>query len=329
MTSTVIVVTLDRPACVIRCLKALLSQKPAPDQIIVVDSSQDDRTRRAVAEFPGVEYFGDPALFGRMTASRNLGLLHAQGEIIAYVDDDAYTHPGWLASLLAAYAAPEVGAVGGRALNGEPGEAIRGVKEIGKLMPNGFLAGNFAADPGCAIEVDHVMGCNMSFRRETLARLGGFREDYRGISGLCEDSDMCLRVRALGCKILFQPSACVDHVGAPQAVGKRFNSRYQFYHRRNNCIMLLRNFGCGPMVWRFLASIAAQASWEFARSAASAAGRFAASLSGLLAGFATGVATLARAGRDPVRNDPAAQAIRAALAKPPMFSGPQPESKRL
>ncbi|HTW94788.1 MAG TPA: glycosyltransferase family 2 protein, partial [Tepidisphaeraceae bacterium] len=119
---TVIVVTLNRPDCVRRCLECLESQAPPADQIIVVDASSDDRTRAVVAEFDGVVYLRNDKGFGRMTASRNIGLQRATGDIVAFIDDDAFVHPGWLAELLEPYGDSKVGAVGGRALNNQPDE---------------------------------------------------------------------------------------------------------------------------------------------------------------------------------------------------------------
>lgn len=316
LTASVIVVTVNRPDCVQRCLAAIQLQVPRPVQIIVIDSSHDERTRHVVAHFPDVIYLAKPELFGQMTASRNAALLHASGDIIAFLDDDAYAHPDWLKHLLLAYDSPHVGAVGGRALNGQPGEEHLGNKQIGRLDSNGFLTGNFAADPGTIVDVDHIIGCNMSFRREILAELGGFREDFAGISGLCEDTDMSLRVTALGFKIRFQPKACVDHVGAPQAYGRRFDSRYQFYHRRNSFVLLLRNFGWSSIILRFPFAIAAQAFREFLRNQAQAAGRLLASFAGLALGFVNGLKLYLKTGTDPVRHDSAADTIRLALSSP-------------
>lgn len=312
---TVIVVTVNRPDCIWHCLSALECQKPQPQQVIVVDASQDDRTRWVVTEFPAVIYLSRPELFGCMTASRNAGLMHATGEIIAFVDDDAYARPGWLKNLIAAYDAPDVGAVGGRAMNAQPGEDRLGCEEIGRLKPNGFLTGYFAADPGRVVDVDHIIGCNMSFRREVLARLGGFREDSRGISGLCEDSDMSLRVKRLGYRLRFQPGAVVDHVGAPQAVGRRFSVMYEFYHRRNSFVLLLSNFGFSRVVLRFPLAITARVAYEFAHGVARAGARVVASCAGLVAGLFSGLAIVARNGLDPVRRDVAGRAIAAALEK--------------
>jgi len=317
LTVSIVVVTVNRPDCVTRCLDALFNQTVQPHQIIVVDSSRDDRTRNVVARYPSVEYIADPNLFGRMTASRNVALFHTTGDIISFIDDDAYAHPTWLQNLIAAYDSPNIGAIGGRALNGQPGEALMGRNQIGKLTANGFVLGNFAADPGGIVDVDHIIGCNMSFRREVLAELGGFREDFAGISGLCEDTDMSLRVKAKGYRIRFQPTACVDHVGAPQASGRRFDSRYQFYHRRNSFVLLLRNFGFSLTVFRFPFAIAAQASREFIRNTGQAFARFISSFAGLAMGLIAGAKLYFKHGKDPTRHDAAADAIRQALSRTP------------
>lgn len=262
---TVIVVTLDRPTSLRRCLDCLTVQTLPPAQIIVVDASASDLSKQVVQEYQnrhidqtGCQNLGDTLYLrneagsGSLTLSRNIGLRSATGEIVAFVDDDAYTDAYWLENLILPYADAAVGAVGGRALNNQPGEESTGVTEIGRLYSDGILTGNFAADPGMVIETDHIIGCNMSFRRSLLASLGDFRCDYPGTE-VREETDLCLRIRKTGMKIVFQPTAIVTHIAAPQAVGKRFNTRYTYYHERNHLQLLVRHFGLfASIVWRYL-----------------------------------------------------------------------------
>lgn len=319
-TATVIVVTLNRPDCVRRCLTCLVEQEPQPDQTIVVDASNGNETEQVVGQFPGVLYLRNPNGYGRMTASRNIGLLQSTCQIISFIDDDAFPRPGWLANLLDTYAdaGGNVGAVGGRACNGQPGEAEQGVDEIGRLYPDGRMTGNFAADPGKVIEVDHVMGCNMSYRRAVIARLGGFREDYPGISGVREDSDFCLRVGRLGYRVLFNPAAVVDHIGAPQAKGKRFDWRYEFYIQRNHLTLLVRNYGpTSGILWKYLAGSAVRETATLAKRVGGAVLKAAAIGVGTVVGAASGLRRLASTGNAPERNDPAARKVREALERGP------------
>jgi GT2 family glycosyltransferase len=324
MRVTVVVVTLDRPECVLRCLQCLAGQSVLPDQVIVVDASKGHETRRIVEGFPQVLYLQNYNGYGRMTASRNIGLKAADGNIICFIDDDAFARKSWLRSLLETYERhPDVGAVGGRALNNQPGETEFGAERIGRLTPNGFLEGWFAADPGRVIEVDHLIGCNMSFRREVLGRLGGFRTDYPGISGVREDSDMCLRVKSLRYRILFNPSACVEHIGAPQASGRRFDWRYAYYAQRNHTAMLLRNFGpASAILWRSIFRSAAQHASEFVRRMAAASLRLGASVAGTVIGIGSGARLWAISGCDPLRRDGEGEAIRTALTSESMTAKP-------
>ena len=92
----------------------------------------------------------------------------------------------------------------------------------------------------------------MAFRRSVLAELGGLRDDFTGVA-VREDTDLFLRVRALGYRAVFTPHAVVDHVGAPHVRGRRFDYRYIYSARRNHVLLLARNFGlCSPELRRWI-----------------------------------------------------------------------------
>ena len=284
-----------------------------PAQIIVVDGSTDDRSRTTALSFPRVEYFHNPRGYGHMTLSRNIGLAAARGEIIAFLDDDAFAQPGWSRELLRAYAtSAEIAGVGGRALNRIPGEEAYGINEIGKLYPNGRLTGNFAADPGKIIPVDHIIGCNMSFRRSVLCRLGGLRDEYPGTE-VREETDICLRVRALGGRLVFNPAAVVDHIGAGQSKGKRFDLRYEYYAKRNHTYLLaqLRSFRWSLFrdVLRSMGETLSAAIYKCAAAAA----RLICAVAGIGAGLVTGITAWLHHGTDVVRKDTEGARLTAAL----------------
>lgn len=240
---SVIIVTWRRPEFVRQCLERLGAlEGPAPE-VIVVDGSEDAATQDVVAHFPGVKYSSFRGGAGHLTRARNAGLPLASGGIVAFLDDDAWVRPGWAKALVEAYDDPGVVAAVGRTVNQPPGDELADPARIGCLEPDGRLTANFAADPGTVVAVDHGIGANMSFRRDVLAELGGFRDDFRGVGGTREDTDIFFRVRALGHRAVFVPGAVVDHVAAPHARGKRFDWRYIFWLRRNHVLLLSRNYG--------------------------------------------------------------------------------------
>jgi GT2 family glycosyltransferase len=288
--------------------------------VIVVDASPNDLTRNVVKEFPGVMYLRNENGYGHMTMSRNIGLELATGDVIAFIDDDAFAKPGWAVELLRTYSGTNevfgerIGAVGGRALNS--GQFVTGVAEteIGRLKRNGFVVGNFSADLDKPIDVDHIIGCNMSFRREVLRELGGFWEDCTGTE-LGEETDLCLRVKRLGYRIVFNPKAVVDHVAAPQAKGKRFNARYGYYGHRNQLVVLTRNFGFfAPIVWRYLAASTGLHAYWCAKEAAKGVMILLANLAAAPVGLAAGLKIRLRYGKNPVRGDERGRRIAEALA---------------
>src|SRR6202035_189572 len=133
---------------------------------------------------------------------------------------------------------------------------------IGLLLEDGTLTGNFAADPGRTLPVDHLLGANMAFRRSVIESLGGIRDGYAGTC-IREETDLCLRVAHAGYRLTYTPDAVVEHVAAPYAKGERFDLRYAYWAQKNHLILLIRNFGLTrPIVRAYLSTSMRQAGRE-------------------------------------------------------------------
>jgi len=238
---SVVIITLNRPDCVQECLDNLAVQSRIPEQVIVVDSSPDNRTTIVCDKFLNVYghflYLRNETGIGRMTTSRNIALPHCTGEVISFIDDDAFAYPQWAEAVLSTLEDVGVAAVAGHVV----GDMSDPDLPIGVIDVNGNVIGNFGKLIDGPIEVEHAMGCNMSFRASVLTELAGFRTDYPGISGIREDTDVFLRLKALGRKIVFQPKASVRHIGAPQMKGRRFDLTYTYSAARNHTVLLIRN----------------------------------------------------------------------------------------
>ena len=301
---SVVIPTYNRAAYIRRCLECLEQQDVTFAEIVIVDASPELDTEEVAREHPGVIYLRNPAGRGNTPNSRNLALLHCTGEIIAFLDDDAFVHEGWGRNLLESFGDPSVGGVAGRAVNNQPGEAEIGRDQIGRLLPDGTLTGNFAADPGAPVEVDHMIGCNMAMRREVLAAIGGFRDDYKaGPFGICEETEACVRAKRLGYRLMFNPKVCATHIGAPQPGGRRFSVKYTYYHTRNNFIMLIRNFGFRGTALRFFITVAWGFIFDVVRRTAGVLAHAAAGACGLVVGLLSGARLLLSTGSKPARTD--------------------------
>lgn len=253
LSASVVVATYRRPEYVRTCLEHLRRQTVAPTRIIVVDASPDTETESVVEGFPEVEYRRNPKGIGATATSRAIGVSDLDDDVVAFIDDDAFAEPEWLERLLVHYG-DGVAAVGGRAINGQPGEEIEGIDQIGLLTEDGRLTGYFAADPGRPVDVDHLLGANMSVRMSVVRDLGGIRDFYPGTC-LREETDIALRIRRAGMRIIYAPDAVVHHVAGTYARGRRFDNRYRYYAARNHVVLLTTTLGKDdPRVGRYLGS---------------------------------------------------------------------------
>src|SRR3989338_8227067 len=79
-----------------KCLMSVLGQKTEHTfEVIVVDSSSDATPAIITAQFPTVKliHLNEQTYPG---AGRNIGVQHATGEIIAFIDSDCVAQEDWL-----------------------------------------------------------------------------------------------------------------------------------------------------------------------------------------------------------------------------------------
>jgi GT2 family glycosyltransferase len=175
-----------------------LLQLEYPDyEVIVVDDGSTDATAAIAREYP-FSVISTPN--GGLSAARNTGLEAARGEIVAYIDDDAWPDPHWLHYLVTVLTAGGHGGVGG------PNLSPRGdgwIAECVGLAPGGATH-VLVADT----EAEHVPGCNMAFRKSVLETIGGFDRQFRAAG---DDVDVCWRLRDRGWTLGFSAASVVWH----------------------------------------------------------------------------------------------------------------------
>jgi cellulose synthase/poly-beta-1,6-N-acetylglucosamine synthase-like glycosyltransferase len=178
LTCSVVVCTRNRPALLRRCLASLSELDHPRYEVIVVDNTAGDQEVELAAADGGTRYVVEPR--EGLSRARNAGARAAEGEVVAYIDDDAMADPDWLSSHAAAFEDPHVSASTGRVFPtslkspASRAYAATGGEDLGedsfrvdRSTPAWFERTNFG---GVGI------GVNMAFRRTLFESGWGFRE---------------------------------------------------------------------------------------------------------------------------------------------------------
>ena len=253
--ASVVVCTKNRPDDLRDCLRSLKKQDYSPFEIIVVDNDATGTAKKSAQE-AGVRYVSAP-LKPNLPYARNVGLENAKGNVVVYCDDDIEAYDGWLSALMSSYD-EGVGAVGGQivvpeksGLMEEEFENAKGLKRAllkvlaflidykgrGKVTNSGQVTGFYGLDTVC--EVDHLQGCNMSFRKELLENIGGFDEAQGEGYPFRDDTDASVRVKMLGCKLVLNPAAKVFH--KLSKMDPRFYRRNYYYRNSEHLHFVFKN----------------------------------------------------------------------------------------
>ena len=245
---SIIVPTGGRVVALIETLESIERYAPG-NEVIVIGDKNDDLTRRALREtFHYVKYLESDE--SSAVVKRNIGIARATNNILIFVDDDVVIESGWLKSLLWHYDDISVGGVGGRVkihgLKGRSSAFKTGVIE------EGFVVGNWDPPVNEILEVQHLIGCNMSFRRSLVMKVGGFDNFFRACN-FREETDLCLRVRLLGYRLIFDPDANLVH----KALGRKsWGARWIYYYVRNTTYIYLKyQAERGRSILRFLRNL--------------------------------------------------------------------------
>jgi glycosyltransferase involved in cell wall biosynthesis len=201
-TLSIVVCAYNAAATLDECLTHACALDYPGLEVIVVDDGSTDSTASIAGRHPRARLVGIP--HAGLSAARNAGAAEAGGEIVAYLDSDAYPTPEWPYYLVLGFDGPDVAAAGGPNL--PPADDGLGAEMIARA-PGGPVHVLYADD-----RAEHVPGCNMAFWREVLAETGGFDPIYTSAG---DDVDMCWKVLDRGHGIGFHPAAMVWHHRRP------------------------------------------------------------------------------------------------------------------
>jgi N-acetylglucosaminyl-diphospho-decaprenol L-rhamnosyltransferase len=203
---------------------------PLVDELVVVDNgstrAEEAKLRDLAVRDARVILLSGHGNVG-FARGANLGARQARGDILLFLNPDAFLQPGCVEGLARAIEdRPAPCLVGGRVLNADRTEqrgARRGeITPVTALVSLSRLARRVPAwsrfevhweedaTPETVTAVPTISGACFAMRREDFEAVDGFDEGY---FLHVEDVDLCWRVRQAGGEVLFQPHAEVIHLG--------------------------------------------------------------------------------------------------------------------
>ena len=197
---------------ILEAIASVRRQVPSPEEIIlVVDNNPDLYQRLRGTVDSSVRVMLHEGTHG-LSATRNAGIRRAQGDLVAFLDDDAVAEPQWLGRLIELFGDPDVVAAGGTAV-------LRWAEGRPSWFPEELdwtVGGSLNWLPPERTAVRNPHGFNMCFRREVFDKVGGFSVEIGGIKEIPrggEEAELCLRIarRRPSAKVIMEPSAVVIH----------------------------------------------------------------------------------------------------------------------
>lgn len=194
------------------CLHSIAENLPRISfEVLVLDDRSPDNSADELTKVNNIKVIVNPSNLGFLRSCNN-GAKHAKGRYICILNNDIKVLPNWLDELVDTFVSfPNTGFVGSKLIypNGT-------LQEAGAIIWQDGSAWNYGRneDPARPIfnyarEVDYCSGASIILPTALFRELGGFSDEYA--PAYCEDSDLALKVRNHGSRVIYQPMSVVVH----------------------------------------------------------------------------------------------------------------------
>jgi GT2 family glycosyltransferase len=211
---TILVPVYNQLVTTLECLASIAaSQQPGDPtfEVLIANDASTDDTASVLATIANLRVVNQPENLGFLR-NCNAASVQARGQYLVFLNNDVQVTPGWLAAMLRSMADDEqVGAVGPKIVypSGWLQEAGTRLHRDGSAELTGLNDQPDLARYTYSRNVDYCSGACLLVRTGEFRELGGFDTIYA--PAYCEDSDLCMRLRAKGRRIVYCAEATVIH----------------------------------------------------------------------------------------------------------------------
>jgi GT2 family glycosyltransferase len=249
-TVSVIVLNWNGAAVLPRCLDALQAQTFRDFEVLVLDNASSDGSVEEVeARWPNFRLVRFERNLG-FSPANNRGARLANGRWLVFLNNDAFPRPDWLERLVdATLAWPDFLSFASRLVYADDPNRVQSAGDVCNLSGFAWSRGNGFPVTQEYLEFTEVFspcGAAGMYSRQVFLEVGGFNEKF--VSHL-EDVDLGFRLRLIGRRCLYVPTAVVEHV---VSAGYGVESDRTVYQVQRNVIWMFVSDMPGGLFWKYL-----------------------------------------------------------------------------
>jgi glycosyltransferase involved in cell wall biosynthesis len=204
---SIVICTYNRSDLLDRCLDYLQYQTSQDFEVIVVNGPSTDNTEEVVAKYRDrIKYATNPAR--NLSISRNIGIELSDGDLVAFIDDDAIPFDDWIATLLREFNRRPLthAAIGGPAyfagtLKFQAQDIAINRLAIAQVNVDSALIGTDGWERS-------MLGTNTCFRADIVREQGGFDEQF---DYFLDESELSFRLQNNGYIVGYSPVLYLRH----------------------------------------------------------------------------------------------------------------------
>lgn len=239
---SIIVLNYNGKKFLARCLSSLreINYPHNLFEVLLLDNSSNDGSLEFVkTNFPWIKRVSLDKNYG-FCGGNNRGLKYANGEYIAFLNNDTQVTPDWLISLVKAAVIHSVPICASKTLFMKNPYIVeyKGAKFTLNGRGYGIAFGKEDSKESSCSTTGYPCAAAMLIKRDVFLKVGQFDEDY---FACLDDTDLGWRAWLFGYEVLYCPTSIVYHVAGGTTGGGRISPLKTFHGTKNGIMNLLKN----------------------------------------------------------------------------------------
>jgi glycosyltransferase involved in cell wall biosynthesis len=234
---TIVIPTHGSAPYLTKVLSGLEAQTYRNFEVIIVDNN---KAKQKFDKLPSFDYDLKVIHESRigLSIARNTGIAYAQGQYVAFLDDDAVPEPIWLDELISGFIRYNTSVIGGAVKLVLPDDLpLWFVPELRIFLAELLYEGK---DIPNIDEAKYIVGANMCVKKSIFNLIDGFSASFGRVGRMLrssEELEFCRRVQKAKYRVSFVYSAQVNHHISPERIQKKYFLSRAYWQGRSDAML--------------------------------------------------------------------------------------------